>query len=97
MSLQYVLAFMSAVDEKADMERTARGAAAYKVIEDIRDSQLGGLKKELNKLQQQTVFFANVSTASKYFGQDATGTVEVAFIRSFWSFLLPKHGCTIAL
>jgi hypothetical protein len=41
-----VLAFNLAVDEKADMERTSRGAAAYKVIEEIRDySQLGGLKK----------------------------------------------------
>ena len=47
-----------AVDEKADMERTSRGAAAYKVIEEIRDySQLGGgLKKELERLQQQIFF-----------------------------------------
>jgi len=42
-----VVAFKLAVDEKADMESISRGAAAYKVIEDIRDySQLGGLKKE---------------------------------------------------
>src|SRR5215469_5875723 len=54
-----VLAFMSAVDEKADMERTSRGAAAYKVIEDIRDySQLGGLK-ELITVQQQ-IFMSNM-------------------------------------
>src|SRR5215469_14686368 len=32
-----VLAFMLAVDEKAGMERTSRGAAAFKVIEEIRD------------------------------------------------------------
>ena len=37
-----VLAFMLAVDEKADMENIPRGASAYKVIEEIRDySQLG--------------------------------------------------------
>jgi hypothetical protein len=49
-----VFAFMLAVDEKADMEGISRGAAAYKVIEELRDySQLGGLKKEQNRLQQQ--------------------------------------------
>ena len=30
-----VLAFMSAVDEKADVESISRGTAAYKVIEDV--------------------------------------------------------------
>jgi hypothetical protein len=55
-----VLAFLSAVDEKADMESTSRGAAAYKVIEEIRDySQLGGLKKEQDRLQQQ-IFMSNM-------------------------------------
>jgi len=55
-----VLAFMLAVDEKADMEKTSRRAAAYKVIEEIRDySQLGGLKKEQNRLQQQ-IFMSNM-------------------------------------
>jgi regulator of replication initiation timing len=55
-----VLAFMLAVDEKADMERTSSGAAAYKVIEEIRDySQLGGLKKEQDRLQQQ-IFMSNM-------------------------------------
>ena len=45
-SINEVFAFMLAVDEKADMERISRGAAAFKVIEEIRDySQLGGLKK----------------------------------------------------
>ena len=54
-----VLAFELAVDEKADMERTSRGGAAYKVIEEIRDySQLGGLKKEQDRLQQQ-IFMSN--------------------------------------
>ena len=53
-SINEVFAFMLAVDEKADMERISRGAAAFKVIEEIRDySQLGGLKKEENRLQQQ--------------------------------------------
>jgi hypothetical protein len=52
-----VLAFMLAVDEKADMEMTSRGAAAFKIMEDIREySQLGGLKKEQNRLQQQIFF-----------------------------------------
>jgi hypothetical protein len=55
-----VLAFMLAVDEKADMENIPRGAAAYKVIEEIRDySQLGGLKKEQERLQQQ-IFLSNM-------------------------------------
>jgi archaellum component FlaC len=55
-----VFAFMLAVDEKADIERISRGAAAYKVIEEIRDySQLGGLKKELERLQQQ-IFMSNM-------------------------------------
>ena len=55
-----VLAFMLAVDEKADMESISRGAAAYKVIEEIRDySQLGGLKKEQDRLQQQ-IFMSNM-------------------------------------
>jgi hypothetical protein len=60
-----VLAFMLAVEEKADMERISRGAAAYKVIEELRDySQLGGLKKEQNRLQQQ-IFMSNVIVASR--------------------------------
>jgi len=51
---------MIAVDEKADMERISRGTAAYKVIEELRDySQLGGLKKEQNRLQQQ-IFTSNM-------------------------------------
>ena len=60
-----VLAFMSLVDEKAEMERTSRGAAAYKVIEDMRDySQLGLLKKEQDRLQQQ-IFMSNMFMASR--------------------------------
>ncbi|MGC2681585.1 MAG: hypothetical protein WA323_06925, partial [Candidatus Nitrosopolaris sp.] len=55
-----VFAFMLAVDEKADMESISRGAAAYKVIEDIREySQLGGLKKEQDRVQQQ-IFISNM-------------------------------------
>ena len=60
-----VLAFMSLVDEKAEMERTSRGAAAYKVIEEIQDySQLGLLKKEQDRLQQQ-IFMSNMIMASR--------------------------------
>jgi hypothetical protein len=58
-----VLAFMLAVDEKADMERISRGAVAFKVIEEIRDySQLGGLKKEQDKLQQQILLSNMIMT-----------------------------------
>jgi len=55
-----VVAFKLAVDEKTDTESISRGAAAYRVIEEIRDySQLGGLKKEQNRLQQQ-IFMLNM-------------------------------------
>jgi hypothetical protein len=55
-----VLAFKLAVDEKGDMERISIGTSAYKVIEEIRDySQLGGLKKEQDKLQQH-IFMSNM-------------------------------------
>jgi hypothetical protein len=61
-----ILAFMLTVDEKANMESISRGAAAFKIIEDIREySQLGGLKKEQNRLQQQ-IFMSNVIVASRY-------------------------------
>jgi hypothetical protein len=54
-----------AVDEKADMERSSRGATAYRVIEEIRYySQLGGLKKELERLQQQ-IFMSNMIMATR--------------------------------
>ena len=43
-----VLAFMLAVDQKADMESISRGAAAYKVIEELRDySQLALLQTRM--------------------------------------------------
>ncbi|HXX98508.1 MAG TPA: hypothetical protein VEL11_15495 [Candidatus Bathyarchaeia archaeon] len=49
-----LLAFHSAVYEKADMERIPLDTAAYKIVEDIQlYSQLGGLKKEHERLQQQ--------------------------------------------
>ena len=42
------------------MESISRGASAYKVIEEIRDySQLGGLEKQLDRLQQQ-IFMSNM-------------------------------------
>ncbi|MGA8083679.1 MAG: hypothetical protein WB988_17640 [Candidatus Nitrosopolaris sp.] len=49
-----LLAFHSSVYEKADIERIPLDTATYKVVEDIRDySQLGGLKKEQDRVQQQ--------------------------------------------
>jgi hypothetical protein len=54
------LAFHSAVHEKDTTD-----TAAYKVVEDIRDySQLGGLKKEHDRLQQQ-IFMFNAFMANK--------------------------------
>jgi hypothetical protein len=49
-----LLAFHSAVYERADRERIPHDTAAYKIVEDIRVySQLGSLKKERDGLQQQ--------------------------------------------
>jgi hypothetical protein len=60
-----LLAFHCAVYEKADMEKIPLDAAAYKIVEDIRDySQLGGLKKEQERLQQQ-IFMFNMFIASR--------------------------------
>jgi hypothetical protein len=54
MGIGELLAFHSAVYEKADMERIPLHTAAYKIVEDIQHySQLGGLKKEQDRLQQQ--------------------------------------------
>ena len=60
-----LLAFHSAVYEKADMERIPLDTAAYKIVEDIRDySQLDGLKHEQNRLQQQ-IFMSQMLMASR--------------------------------
>jgi transposase-like protein len=60
MGISELLAFHTAVYEKADMERIPLDTAAYKIVEDIRNySQLGGLKKEQNRLQQQ-IFMSNM-------------------------------------
>jgi hypothetical protein len=49
-----ILAFHSAVFEKADAEKISLDEAAYRIAEDIRDyRQLGGLKQEQNKITQQ--------------------------------------------
>ena len=49
-----ILAFHSAVYEKADMDKIPLDAAAYRVAEEIRYyGQLGGLKKEQDKATQQ--------------------------------------------
>ncbi|MGB6528713.1 MAG: hypothetical protein WBF33_11445 [Candidatus Nitrosopolaris sp.] len=60
-----LLEFRSVVYEKADVERIPLDTAAYKVVEDIRDySQLGGLKKEQDRVQQQIYMF-NALMANK--------------------------------
>ena len=60
MGIGELLAFHSAVYEKADMERIPLDTAAYKIVEDIQHySQLGGLKKEQERLQQQ-IFMSNM-------------------------------------
>jgi len=47
------------------MERIPPDTAAYKIVEDIRDySQLGLLKKEQDRLQQQ-IFMSNMIVASR--------------------------------
>jgi hypothetical protein len=60
MGIGELLAFHSAVYEKADMERIPLDTAAYKIVEDIQYySKLGGLKKERERLQQQ-IFMSNM-------------------------------------
>jgi hypothetical protein len=60
-----LLAFHCAVYEKADMEKIPLDTAAYKIVEDIRDySQLGGLKHEQNRLQQQ-IFMSQMFIGSR--------------------------------
>ena len=60
-----MLAFHSAVYEKADMEKIPLDAAAYRIAEDIRYyRQLGGLKQELNKATQQ-ICMLNAFAANK--------------------------------
>ena len=60
MGISELLAFHSAVYEKADMERIPLDTAAYKIVEDIQYySKLGGLKKERERLQQQ-IFMSNM-------------------------------------
>jgi chromosome segregation ATPase len=60
-----LLAFHCAVYEKADTEKIPLDTAAYKIVEDIRDySQLGGLKKEQYRLQQQ-IFMSQMFMGSR--------------------------------
>ena len=55
-----VFAFMLAVDEKADMEGISRGVRLTELLRNYSDySQLGGLKKEQDRLQQQ-IFMSNM-------------------------------------
>ena len=60
-----ILAFHSAVYEKADMEKIPLDAAAYRIAEDIRYyRQLDGLKKEQDKATQQ-ICMLNAFAANK--------------------------------
>ncbi|MFZ0510890.1 MAG: hypothetical protein WAM14_04720, partial [Candidatus Nitrosopolaris sp.] len=60
-----VLAFHSAVFEKADVEKIPLDTAAYGVAQEIRDyRQIGGLKQEQNKITQQ-IFMLNAVVANK--------------------------------
>jgi hypothetical protein len=60
-----VLAFHSAVFEKAEVEKIPLDAAAYRIAQDIRDyRQIGGLKQEQNKITQQ-IFMLNALLANK--------------------------------
>ena len=60
-----LLAFHSAVYEKADMEKLPLDEAAYRIAEDIRYyRQLGWVKQELNKATQQICVF-NAFMANK--------------------------------
>jgi hypothetical protein len=60
-----ILAFHSAVYEKADMEKIPLDAAAYRIAEDIKYyRQLGGLKQEQNKAIQH-ICMLNAFSANK--------------------------------
>ena len=60
-----VLAFHSAVYEKADMEKIPLDAAAYRIVEDIKYyRQFGGLKQEQNKAIQH-ICMLNAFSANK--------------------------------
>jgi uncharacterized protein (UPF0335 family) len=54
-----LIAFDTAVCEKAEMYNLSRDSAAYRVIEDTRDyDKLGGMKKKLNDISMQ-IFMMN--------------------------------------
>ena len=54
-----LLAFDTAVCEKAEMLNLSRNNAAYRVIEDIQNyNRLGGMKKQLNDISMQ-IFMMN--------------------------------------
>ena len=54
-----IIAFHTAVCEKAETLNLSRESAAYRVIEDIRDyAKLGGMKKQLNDISMQ-IFMMN--------------------------------------
>ncbi|MGB6594040.1 MAG: hypothetical protein WBE68_21285 [Candidatus Nitrosopolaris sp.] len=63
-----VLAFHSAVFEKADVEKIPLETAAYRIAEDMRDyRQLGGFKREHDKAIQQ-ICMLNAVVANKQQG-----------------------------
>jgi hypothetical protein len=74
-----LLAFHCAVYEKADMEKLSLDAAAYKIVEDIR-AQLGGLKKELYRLQQQ-IFMSQMFMGSRQATLESLAKLQSSGIR----------------
>ena len=61
-----LLAFHTAVSEKAEMYNLSMESAAYRVIEDIQDyNKLGGMKKELSDLAMQSIRHESIVCAPK--------------------------------
>jgi hypothetical protein len=57
-----LLAFHTAVSEKAEMHNLSMESAAYRVIEEIRDyNNLGGMKKELINTSMQVLTMKEIS------------------------------------
>ena len=76
-----LLAFYSAVCEKADMERIPLDTAAYKIVEEIRDYLgLGGLKKEQNRLQQQ-IFMLNMFMGTRQAALESLIRLQILGVR----------------
>src|SRR5207245_4204056 len=58
-----LLAFHTAVSEKAEMHNLSMGSAAYRVIEEIRDyNNLGGMKKQLSDVSMKIFTMKQISS-----------------------------------